>query len=84
MAAMAAKSLSARNFTIAEAVSAVAAELDTPAGAVATAWCLTRRGVTSVIVGARTVEQLQENLRGFALKLPEDAVKRLSEVSAPG
>jgi len=84
MAAMAAHSLSDRNLDIAETVRAVADELGATPSAVATAWCLARRGVTSVIVGPRTLEQLQAYLPAFALTLPEAATKRLSDVSRPG
>jgi aryl-alcohol dehydrogenase-like predicted oxidoreductase len=81
MAAMSAKSLSPRNFEIVETVRQVAAELGATSSAIATAWCLARRGVTCVIVGARTLEQLGDNLGGFALTLPKEMAKRLSEVS---
>jgi aryl-alcohol dehydrogenase-like predicted oxidoreductase len=84
MAAMAAHSLSDRNLDIAEAVEAVADELGAAPSAVAVAWCLARRGVTSVIVGPRTLEQLQAYLTAFALTLPEAAIKTLSDVSRPG
>jgi aryl-alcohol dehydrogenase-like predicted oxidoreductase len=84
LAAVAAHSLSDRNLDIAEAVQGVAAEIGAAPAAVATAWCLTRRGVTSVIVGTRTAEQLSEILPGFELKLPDEAVKRLSDISRPG
>jgi aryl-alcohol dehydrogenase-like predicted oxidoreductase len=81
---MAAMVLTDRNFEIVEAVEAVAANLGATPVAVAIAWCLTRRGVTSVITGPRTLEQLQDYLPAFELKLPEDAIKRLSDASRPG
>jgi aryl-alcohol dehydrogenase-like predicted oxidoreductase len=81
MAAMAAHSLSDRNLDIAEAVEAVADDLGAAPSAVATAWCLARRGVSSVIIGPRTLAQLQAYLPAFALRLPEAAMKRLSDVS---
>jgi len=83
-AAQATHALSDRNLEIAEAVEQIAAELGVAPSAVAVAWCLTRRGVTSVIIGPRTVDQLAAYLAGFALDLPEDARKRLSDVSRPG
>jgi aryl-alcohol dehydrogenase-like predicted oxidoreductase len=83
MAAMAAHALRDRNLVIAEAVNAVAADLGAAPSAVAVAWCLTRRGVDSVIVGPRTLEQLQTYLTAFQLELPSDALKRLSDVSRP-
>ena len=76
--------LTDRNFEIVEAVEDVAAELGTTPVAVAIAWCLTRRGVTSVIIGPRTLQQLKDYEPGFSLKLPDEAVKRLSDISRPG
>jgi len=81
---MAGMILTDRNFEIVEAVEDVAAELGTTPVAVAIAWCLTRRGVTSVIIGPRTLQQLKDYEPGFTLKLPEEAVKRLSDASRPG
>ncbi|HLK23036.1 MAG TPA: aldo/keto reductase [Caulobacteraceae bacterium] len=80
---MAGMILTDRNFDIVDAVEDVAAELGTTPVAVAIAWCLTRRGVTSVIIGPRTLQQLKDYEPGFTLKLPEEAIKRLSDVSRP-
>jgi diketogulonate reductase-like aldo/keto reductase len=46
------------------------------------AWLLTRPFVTSVILGAKRLDQLQDNLAAVELKLSEDEIKRLDEVSA--
>ncbi|MET0295004.1 MAG: aldo/keto reductase [Phenylobacterium sp.] len=75
--------LSDRNLAIADEVKAVAAELGTTPTAVAIAWCLTRAHVTSVIIGPRTLQHLQENMVGFDLQLPDEAAKRLSDASKP-
>jgi aryl-alcohol dehydrogenase-like predicted oxidoreductase len=53
------------------------------AAQVAIAWLLGRPGVTSVIVGARTDEQLADNLGAIDLSLSDDARARLDEISAP-
>ena len=53
------------------------------AAQVAIAWLLGRPGVSSVIVGARTDEQLADNLRAVDLTLSDDDRARLDEVSAP-
>jgi aryl-alcohol dehydrogenase-like predicted oxidoreductase len=50
---------------------------------VALAWLLTRPGVTSVIIGGRTDEQFADNLAAAELKLTDDDLKRLDEVSRP-
>ena len=50
---------------------------------VALAWLLGRPGVCSVVVGARTEEQLADNLGAADLELSDDERARLDEVSAP-
>jgi aryl-alcohol dehydrogenase-like predicted oxidoreductase len=49
---------------------------------VALAWQLTRPFVTSVILGAKTKEQLVDNLGAADLRLPDELVKLLDEASA--
>ena len=49
----------------------------------ALAWLLARPGVTSVIVGARTEEQLADNLAAAELALTDEEAARLEEVSRP-
>jgi aryl-alcohol dehydrogenase-like predicted oxidoreductase len=53
------------------------------AAQVSLAWLLGRPGVASVIVGARTDEQLANNLEAADLELTEAESRRLDEVSAP-
>ena len=53
------------------------------AAQVALAWLLQRPGVTSVIVGARTEEQLADNLAAAELELSEEERARLEAVSRP-
>lgn len=48
---------------------------------VALAWLLTRPTITSVIVGARTDEQLADNLAAASLELSADEVAALEQVS---
>jgi aryl-alcohol dehydrogenase-like predicted oxidoreductase len=79
----ASRMLTERNLTIADEVSKVAAELGTTPTAVAIAWVLGRRGVTSVIIGPRTFQQYEENLPGFDLVLEQEVVRRLNAVSRP-
>ena len=53
------------------------------AAQVALAWVLARPGVTSTIVGARTEEQLADNLAAATLELTADEHARLEAVSRP-
>lgn len=52
------------------------------AAQVALAWLLGRPGVTSLVVGARTDEQLRDNLAAADLVLSDEECRRLDDVSA--
>jgi aryl-alcohol dehydrogenase-like predicted oxidoreductase len=73
--------LDEQSLDTADEVAKVAAEIGTTPTAVAIAWVLARRGVTSVIIGPRTFDQYEQNLEGFDLHLEPALVKRLSDVS---
>ncbi len=49
----------------------------------ALAWVQGRPGVTSTIIGARTLEQLDDNLGALDVKLTPEQVAALDEVSKP-
>lgn len=51
------------------------------AARVSLAWLLTRPAVASVIIGARNVEQLEDNLAAADLELTDDQVARIEQVS---
>jgi aryl-alcohol dehydrogenase-like predicted oxidoreductase len=53
------------------------------AAQVALAWLLTREPVTSLIIGARTEEQLIDNLAAASLTLSAEEVVELEEVGRP-
>ena len=61
----------------------VAKRKDSAPAAVALAWLLAKPEVSSVIVGARTVQQLHDNLRALEVKLSPQEVKELDDASAP-
>jgi aryl-alcohol dehydrogenase-like predicted oxidoreductase len=71
-----------RSWRTLDAVKAIAAARDTTPSAVALAWLLAKPQVTSVIFGARTVEQLDDNLRAADVKLTVEDVQKLDEASA--
>jgi aryl-alcohol dehydrogenase-like predicted oxidoreductase len=75
--------LTDRNFDIVDEVKKVAADLGTTPTAVALAWVGSRRGVTSVIIGPRSADQLADNLVGFDVELPAEAISRLNDASRP-
>src|SRR6187549_1540419 len=71
-----------RSWRILDCVRAVAKELDTTASAVSLAWLLAQPQVTSAIFGARSVAQLEENVRATDLALTAAQLTRLDEASA--
>jgi aryl-alcohol dehydrogenase-like predicted oxidoreductase len=71
-----------RTWKILEAMAPIAKAHDCSPARISLAWLLTRPVVTSVIIGAKRVGQLQDNLAAVELKLTEDEIKRLDEVSA--
>ena len=71
------------NWKVVETLVAAGKELDTPPSAVALAWLLRKPAVTSVIFGARSVEQLDANLRAAEVVLPDAVMAKLDEVSTP-
>ena len=72
-----------QTWDVLEAVQTAAEQLGVPMAQVALAWLRDRPGVTSVILGARTVDQLRQNLASADLVLPAEVTTLLSEVSAP-
>jgi aryl-alcohol dehydrogenase-like predicted oxidoreductase len=75
-------SLTERSLGIAETVKSVAAELGHSPAQVAIAWTLQHSAVTSPILGARTVGQLEENLGALEVTLPAEHLQRLASASA--
>ncbi len=61
----------------------IGSERGVSAAQVALAWLLTRPTISSVIVGARTDEQLADNLAGAELELSASELERLERVSRP-
>ncbi|NHC14692.1 aldo/keto reductase [Motilibacter deserti] len=53
-----------------------------PAAQVALAWTLAKPGVTSLVIGARTTDQLRQNLVAAELRLDESEIARLDAASA--
>lgn len=71
-----------RNWKIIDAVRAVAGELGATPSQVALAWLLRKPAVTSVIFGARTEDQLKDNLKAAELRLDDAQLRRLDDASA--
>lgn len=72
-----------RTWNILDALFAVAAETGKLPAQVALNWLLQKPGVTAPIIGARTMEQLVNNLGGAGWTLTAEQVARLDQVSEP-
>lgn len=80
--AAAAGSLTERSLAIADVVGDVAEETGHSRAQVALAWTLLDPAVTSTILGARTPEQLEDNLGALDVALTADQRARLDDASA--
>ncbi len=72
-----------RNWSILDTLKEIAGEAGRSAAQVALAWAMARPGVTSTIIGARTVQQLESNIAATDIRLSEKQMTRLNEASAP-
>ncbi len=72
-----------RNWLILDALKAVAAEVDRPMAQVALRWVMQRPGVTSTLIGARTLNQLADNLAATTFELSKAQMASLDAASAP-
>jgi aryl-alcohol dehydrogenase-like predicted oxidoreductase len=72
-----------RSWATIDALESVAKEANATPSQVALAWLLSKKTVSSVIFGARTLAQLEDNAKAAELKLPPAALARLDEASAP-
>ena len=70
-------------FTVIDAVDAVADELGTTSAAVALAWLRAREGTVVPIIGARRLDHLETNLAGLDVTLGAAHLRMLDEISAP-
>jgi aryl-alcohol dehydrogenase-like predicted oxidoreductase len=77
------RSASERTWAVVDAVQATADSAGLPMSSVALSWLHDRPGVTSVILGARTTEQLTVNLSAAGVHLDEPSTAALDAASDP-
>lgn len=61
----------------------IASQKGSTAAAVALAWVMAQPGVTTTLIGARTVDQLHQNLAALSLSLSAAEISYLNELSEP-
>ncbi|MEW6178733.1 MAG: aldo/keto reductase [Chloroflexota bacterium] len=64
-----------------DALDEIALQRGVSVSQVALAWLLTQPGITSPIIGPRSIEQLEDNLNAADLRLNDDEMSRLNEAS---
>jgi aryl-alcohol dehydrogenase-like predicted oxidoreductase len=75
--------LNERTYAIVDELVRIGRELSASPATVALAWVQSRPGVASTIVGARTIEQLEQNLAAADLTLTGEHIAALDRVSKP-
>jgi aryl-alcohol dehydrogenase-like predicted oxidoreductase len=71
-----------RTWKILEVMAPIARAHDCSPARISLAWLLTKPVVTSVILGAKRLEQLRDNLAAMELELSDEEIRELDEVSA--
>jgi aryl-alcohol dehydrogenase-like predicted oxidoreductase len=71
------------DYPVIDTVNEIAAEIGVSPAAVSLAWVQGRPGVTSTLIGARRMDQLEANLTALDLTLSPEHEARLTDVSAP-
>jgi aryl-alcohol dehydrogenase-like predicted oxidoreductase len=73
----------AQNWSTLDVVRDIAGSMGATPSQVALSWLTNRPGVTAPIIGARTLEHLEDDLAGADLELGDNFTARLNEVSGP-
>lgn len=73
----------AKNWATLDAVRAVADEIGKPMAQVALAWALARPAISSLIIGATKVPQLQDNIASLEVTLTSSQMDTLNAAGAP-
>lgn len=73
-----------KGFEIVEALKEVGKRHDASPARVALAWTLSREMISCVLIAARTLEHLEDNIKAVDLELTGAEIKKLDQVSDPG
>jgi aryl-alcohol dehydrogenase-like predicted oxidoreductase len=71
-----------RTWKILDAIKPIASAHDCTAARIALAWLLEKPAVTSIIIGAKNLKQLQDNIASMDVKLSAEEMQTLDQVSA--
>jgi aryl-alcohol dehydrogenase-like predicted oxidoreductase len=71
-------------FDVIEDLEPLAQEKGVTLSQLALAWCMAQPGITSPIIGPRTMEQLEDNLRAMEVTITDEDRERIDEIIPPG
>ncbi|MDB6063493.1 MAG: Aldo/keto reductase [Verrucomicrobiaceae bacterium] len=72
-----------RCYDVIEVIVQIAEEIGSTPSRVALQWVCAQPGITSPIIGARTLQQLDDNLQSLDVTLSAEHLKRLNELTTP-
>jgi aryl-alcohol dehydrogenase-like predicted oxidoreductase len=75
--------LNDKSYALIDELKKISTALDTTPARVALAWVQGRPGVTSTIIGARTLAQLEDNVKALDVKLGAEHIASLDALSRP-
>jgi aryl-alcohol dehydrogenase-like predicted oxidoreductase len=75
--------LNEKTYALVDALEVVAKAHDSTAARVALSWVQSQPGVTSTIIGARRLTQLEDNVKALDVKLTADELARLDALTKP-
>ena len=73
-----------RIYDVIEGLQEIAQEKGVTISQLSLAWCMQQPGVTSPIIGPRTMEQLDDNLKALDVEISEDEARRINRVARRG
>src|SRR5262249_48594125 len=75
--------LTEKTYEVVDALTRIAREVDSTPARVALAWVQNQPGITSTIIGARTMQQLEDNLAALDLRLKPSHLEVLNMLTEP-
>jgi aryl-alcohol dehydrogenase-like predicted oxidoreductase len=76
--------LNDRIYDVVEGLQPIADEKNCTLSQLALAWCMQQPGVTSPIIGPRTMEQLEDNLKAYDVEITDEDRRRIDRVARRG
>ncbi|HEY4326010.1 MAG TPA: aldo/keto reductase [Mucilaginibacter sp.] len=71
-----------KTYDIIDVIADVAKQHDASVAEIALAWVRHQKGITSTIIGAKNVDQLNTNIKSTEVQLSADDLKKINEISA--